>query len=103
MYDALDALIVRSVGSHRELIRRDESGLLTRSTTGAVKRHDRSLSYEVLVQVLTICGVSGGEWDEWMTAWEDYGRWRRQAMDDRRRAIARNRLQPDRYFRGRGY
>jgi transcriptional regulator with XRE-family HTH domain len=101
MDDALGALIARTVGSHRELERRDGSGLLKRSTIGAILRYDRSLSYDVLVQVLTICGVGDKEWVAWMDAWERYGRWRRKILDGRRRAIARRRLQPGRYSRAR--
>lgn len=94
MYDALGDLISRRVGSHRELARRDTSGRLTRSTIGAILRHERSLSYDVLDQVLVTCGVSGAEREAWMDAWERYGRPRRDAMDYQRRVIAWSRLQP---------
>jgi transcriptional regulator with XRE-family HTH domain len=97
MYQALGDLIVAKVGSQRELERRDSSGLLSRSTLGAIVRWDRSLSHEVLIQILKVCEVSDAERAEWMVAWERYGEPRRQAMDDRRRAIARSRLQPWRY------
>lgn len=96
MYDSLGDLISRRVGSHRELARRDTSGRLTRSTIGAILRYDRSLSYDVLDQVLVICGVSGVEREAWMDAWERYGRPRRDAMDYQRRTIAWSRLQPAR-------
>jgi transcriptional regulator with XRE-family HTH domain len=97
MYDALGDLISRRVGSHRELARRDTSGRLTRSTIGAILRHERSLSYDVLDQVLITCGVSGMEREAWMDAWKRYGEPRRDEMDELRRAIAYSRLQPRRF------
>ena len=93
MYDSLGDLISRRVGSHRELARRDASGRLTRSTIGAILRYERSLSYDVLDQVLVVCGVSGMEREAWMDAWERYGEPRRATMDELRRAIAYGRLQ----------
>ena len=77
MYDALGDLIARRVGSHRDLARTDTTGRLTRSTIGAVLRYERSLSYDVLDQVLVACGVAGEERDAWMNAWEQYGKPRR--------------------------
>lgn len=97
LYRALGDLIVAEAGSQRELVRRDRSGLLTRSTVGAILRSDRSLSDEVLTQILTICEVSGPERAEWIAAWRRWGEPRREAMDNRRKAIARSRLQPWRY------
>ena len=97
MYDALGDLISRRVGSHRELARRDTSGRLTRSTIGAILRHERSLSYDVLDQVLITCGISGMEREAWMDAWKRYGEPRRDEMDELRRAIAYSRLQPRRF------
>lgn len=102
MYDALGDLITRKFGSHRELVRQDTNGQLTRSTIGAILRHERSLSYDVLIQVLTACGVSDKEREAWMDAWERYGRPRREAMDDLRRAIAYSRLQPGSSMSSRG-
>jgi hypothetical protein len=96
MYDALGDLISRRVGSHREPARRDTSGRLTRSTIGAILRYERSLSYDVLDQVLIACGVSGMDREAWMDAWERYGVPRRDAMEELRRAIAYGRLQPRR-------
>src|SRR5258707_831249 len=40
MYDAIGALIARTVGSHRELVGRDASGQLTRSTMGGILRYE---------------------------------------------------------------
>jgi transcriptional regulator with XRE-family HTH domain len=97
MYDALGDLISRRVGSHRELARRDTSGRLTRSTIGAILRYERSLSHDVLDQVLIACGVSGIEREAWMDAWERYGGPRRDEMEELRRAIAYSRLQPRRF------
>lgn len=97
LYRALGDLIVARAGSQRELVRRDGSGLLSRSTLGAVLRYDRSLSREVLVRILAACEVSDAEHVEWMAAWERWGEPRRMAMDARRRDIARRRLQPRRY------
>jgi len=96
MYDALDDLITRRAGSHRQLAKKDTSGRLTRSTIGAILRYERSLSYDVLDQVLVTCGVSGVEREAWMDAWERYGKPRRDAMDYQRRTIAWSRLQPGR-------
>jgi hypothetical protein len=95
MYDALGDLITSKVGSHRELVRKDESGQLTRSTIGAILRYERSLSHDVLIRVLTVCELSDEEREAWMDAWERYGRPRREAMEDLRRAIAYSRLHPD--------
>jgi hypothetical protein len=95
MYDALGHLITSKVGSHRELVRKDESGQLTRSTIGAILRYERSLSRDVLIRVLTVCEFSDKEREAWMDAWERYGRPRREAMDDLRRAIAYSRFHPD--------
>ena len=97
MYNALGDLIIAKAGSQRELVRCDGSGLLSRSTLGAILRYDRSLSYEVLVQILAVCDVDEADRAKWMVAWERWGEPRREAMDDRRRAIARSRLQPWRY------
>lgn len=94
MYYALGDLITSKVGSHRELVRRDESGELTRSTIGAILRHERSLSHDVLIRVLTVCELSDKEREVWMDAWERYGRPRREAMEDLRCAIAYRRLNP---------
>jgi hypothetical protein len=94
MYDALGDLIVRRVGSHRKLANRDAR--LPRSTIGAILRYERSLSYDVLDQVLVACEVSGVEREAWMDAWERYGKPRRATMDDLRRAIAYSRLRPRR-------
>ena len=63
---------------------------------GAILRYERSLSYDVLDQVLITCEVSGMEREAWMDAWERYGGPRREAMDELRRAIAYSRLQPRR-------
>jgi hypothetical protein len=84
-------------------VRRDGSGLLTRSTLGAVLRYDRSLSREVLGRILAACEVSDTEHVEWMSAWERWGEPRRMAMDARRRDIARRRLQPRRYAKSARY
>jgi transcriptional regulator with XRE-family HTH domain len=95
MYDALGDLITTKIGSHRELVRKDKGGQLTRSTIGAILRHDRSLSQDVLIRVLTVCELSDEEQEAWMRVWERYGRPRREFMEERRRAIAYSRLRPD--------
>jgi transcriptional regulator with XRE-family HTH domain len=95
MYDALGDLITSKVGSHRELVRQDKSGQLTRSTIGAILRHDRSLSEDVLIRVLTVCELSEKERDAWMHTWERYGRPRREFMEELRRAIAYSHFRPD--------
>ena len=95
MYDALGDLITSKVGSHRKLVGQDKSGQLKRSTIGAILRHDRSLSQDVLIRVLTVCELSEKEQEAWMHAWERYGRPRREFMEELRRAIAYSRLRPD--------
>jgi len=77
------------------LVRKDESGHLTRSTIGAILRHERSLSHDVLIRVLAACELSDKEREAWMDAWERYGKPRREAMENLRRAIAYSRLHPD--------
>jgi transcriptional regulator with XRE-family HTH domain len=92
MYDALGDLITSRVGSHRELVRKDESGQLTRSTIGAILRHERSLSHDVLIRVLAVCELDDDERQAWMDAWERYGKPRREIMEELRRSIAYGRL-----------
>ena len=97
MYDALGDLIARKVGSRRELVRQDKSGRLTRSTIGAILKHKRSLSYDVLIQVLTVCGVPDKDREAWMVAWKQNGEPHREVMDYWRRSIAYDRLHPERF------
>ncbi len=97
LLDALADLIASRAGSHRELVRRDGSGQLTRQTVGAVLRRERTLSREVLARILIACEVSDDDRAAWLHGWERWGRPLRDAMELRRRAIARARLQPWRY------
>jgi hypothetical protein len=97
MYDALGDLIAGRAGSQRALVRRDKSGQLRRATVGAIVRHDRSLSYDVLIQILAACEVTSSEKEKWLDTWQRWGRQRREKMEAGRRTIALSRLQPDRY------
>ena len=97
LLDALADLIASRVGSHRELVRRDDSGQLSRQTVGAVLRRERTLSEEVIAHIVAACGVSDDDSTAWLREWERWGWPLREAMEIRRIAIARARLQPWRY------
>lgn len=93
--DLLRALagLVRERGlSQRELIRRDRSCTLRRSTVGAVLRGQRSASRDVVSAMVRACGVDDPEclaaWDE---AWQRLGRPHRQEQHDRQVAGYRQR------------
>lgn len=92
--DALGQLVATRVSSQRELVRRDASGQLTRSTIGAVLRRERSLSRDVLHRTVTACGLDEPAVDAWLAAWDRYGKPFREAMEQRRQAIACTRLSP---------
>jgi transcriptional regulator with XRE-family HTH domain len=97
LLDALAGLIAGRAGSHRELVRRDGSGQLTRQTVGAVLRRERTLSCEVLTRILAACEVGDDDRAAWLREWDRWGRPLRDAMEVRRRAIARARLRSWRY------
>jgi hypothetical protein len=90
--DALGQLVAARVSSQRELVRRDASGQLTRSTIGAVLRRKRSLSREVLHSTVTACGLDEPAIAAWLAAWDLHGQPFRDAMELRRQQIACNRL-----------
>jgi hypothetical protein len=92
--DALGQLVATRVPSQRELVRRDASGQLTRSTIGAVLRRERSLSRDVMHSAVTACGLDRPAVDAWLAAWDQYGKPFREAMEQRRQAIACARLSP---------
>jgi len=91
---ALRELIADRVGSHRELVRHDDSGVLTRSTVGAVLRGERSLAPQVLTQAVRACELDEEAMLAWQMEWRRLGEPIREAMDQRRRTIARARLRP---------
>lgn len=73
-----DLLAARGL-SHRSLVGRDQSGLLRRSTVGAVLRDERSLRLDVVMAIVRACGVSAGAADAWGAAWQDLGQPHREA------------------------
>jgi Helix-turn-helix domain len=89
---ALRDLVDRRGISQRELVRRDETGLLRRSTVGAVLSMQRSARREVTIAIVRACGVRDAAIEHWAAAWDHLGRPNRQAMDQRRRQIAHSRL-----------
>lgn len=85
---ALRDLVDRRGISQRELVRRDETGLLRRSTVGAVLRMERSTRRDVAVAIVRACGVTDAAVEHWSAAWDDIASPTRQAMERRRRWIA---------------
>jgi hypothetical protein len=81
---ALGDLIKRSGLSQRELVLRDRSRTLRRSTVGAVLRGQRSASRDVVNAIVRACGVDDpvcqAAWDD---AWQRLGRPHRQEQHDR--------------------
>jgi transcriptional regulator with XRE-family HTH domain len=59
--------------SQRELVRRDCTGTLTRSTVGAVLRGERSARREVVAAMVAACGVSQAAASAWQEAWHRIG------------------------------
>jgi hypothetical protein len=90
--EALRALVDERVPSQRQLVTRDESGILCRSTVGAVLRGQRSASREVTLAIVRACGVCHDATAEWATVWDRVGRPFRERMDHERRLIAHYRL-----------
>lgn len=80
--------------SQRELVRRDQSGVLARSTVGAILRQERSVSREVALAITRACGVTQRPVTAWGNAWERAARPYREAMEKQRREIAYDRLRP---------
>lgn len=90
--NALDGLIKKRGLSHRELVRRDVSGRLRRSTIGAALRGERSMSYELLDALVTACGLRSQPSAAWKSAWSQCAEPFRDAMERRRRELAYLRL-----------
>jgi Helix-turn-helix domain len=86
--------------SQRELVRRDETELLRRSTVGAVLRMQRSARRDVTIAMVRACGVPDAAVDDWVAVWDRLGRPNREAMDDRRRQIAYSMLGGSRRWGG---
>lgn len=86
--------------SQREVVRRDSTGLLCRSTVGAVLRGERSASREVTIAIVRACGVSEAAVAAWAVAWHRAGQPFRDAMEQQRRQIAYHRLTGGRRWGG---
>lgn len=81
--------LVEGLGiSQRELVQRDETGLLRRSTIGAVLSMRRSARRDVMIAIVRACGVPDAAVEHWAAAWDRLGAPNRQAMEQRRRLIA---------------
>lgn len=82
---ALRELVEKRKISQRELVRQDETGLLRRSTVGAVLRMQRSARRDITIAIVRACGVSDAAVDSWAAAWDRLARPYREAMERRRR------------------
>lgn len=60
--------------SQREVERRDQSGLLRRSTVGTHLRLERPLSRDVTLAMVRACGVTETAVAEWADMWDQLGR-----------------------------
>ncbi len=106
---ALNELRFQNDLSQRELVRRDTTGKLTRSTVGAVLRGERSATLAMVVAYVRACGVSELAVNAWESAWErlayphmlhqHYLRWLGMK---RRECAERMRLEEARYGRPAG-
>ncbi|MEU5400177.1 helix-turn-helix transcriptional regulator [Streptomyces sp. NPDC005963] len=76
---ALSGLIDSAGLSQRELTRRDRSGILRRSTLGAVLRGERSARRDVVLAIVRTCGAGLAAVAAWDAAWEALGRPHREA------------------------
>jgi transcriptional regulator with XRE-family HTH domain len=86
--DLLQALrdLLRGRGiSQRQLVQRDQSGRLRRSTVGAVLRGERTAQRTVVIAIVRACGVSDTAAAAWATAWWRLGRPHQQEQHRRRR------------------
>ena len=86
--EALRALVDRRMTSQRQLIAMDGSGILRRSTVGAVLRGQRSASREVTLAIVRACSVGDDASARWAMAWDRVGRPFRDRMDHKRRQFA---------------
>jgi transcriptional regulator with XRE-family HTH domain len=85
---ALRNLLEQRGISQRELVQRDQTGLLRRSTVGAILRVQRSAPRDVTIAIVRASGVPDAAAADWAAAWDRLGWPNRQAMDKRRRQIA---------------
>jgi transcriptional regulator with XRE-family HTH domain len=85
---ALRDLLTWAGVSQREVVRRDSTGMLRRSTVGAVLRGERSASREVTIAIVRACEVSEAAVAAWAAVWDRLGRPFREAMDHQRRQLA---------------
>lgn len=73
-----DLLAARDL-SHRELVQRDRSEVLRRSTVGAVLRGERSGRQDIVLAIVRACGVSTAATEAWDAAWREVGQPVREA------------------------
>lgn len=83
---ALNGLWRRSGVSQREIVRRDDTGILRRSTIGAALRGDRVPGRRMMLMLVRTCGGGEDAAREWATAWDRLHRARQQEFAARKRA-----------------
>jgi transcriptional regulator with XRE-family HTH domain len=67
---ALRGLLAGRGMSQRDVVARDASGTLRRSTVGAVLRGERGAQRAVVLAIVEACGVRGEAATAWASAWE---------------------------------
>lgn len=82
---ALRDLLDRRGISQRELVRRDQSGLLRRSTVGTHLRLERPLSRDVTLAMVRACGAAKAAVAKWTDMWDQLG-WPNLANSVRQRS-----------------
>ncbi|MGH3719584.1 MAG: helix-turn-helix domain-containing protein [Pseudonocardiaceae bacterium] len=85
---ALRALVDRRGISQRELVQRDETGLLRPATLSAVLRMQRSARRDVTIAIVRACGVPDPAVDHWAAAWDHLVRPNWLAAKQQQRLIA---------------
>lgn len=73
LLDALRDLLRRCRMSQREVVRRDRTGVLRRSTLGAVLRGERPARRDVVIAIVRACGLGESAVAGWHTAWSRLG------------------------------
>lgn len=85
--EALRDLLARRGISQRELVRRDQSGLLRRSTVGTHLRRERPISREVTLAMVRACDGTEAAVSDWADMWDQLGRPHLAASARQRRHI----------------
>jgi hypothetical protein len=80
---ALNDLVVARFGSQRAMCR---AWRLKRQTVNAALSDRRSLRLDLMVSILQVCGVRGGDLEAWQAAWRRLAEPRQQAALERQRA-----------------